>query len=113
MLRVLLSHLRRCDYSRDFKKYCKGCRCCGIFQNVADVAVLLKCCKCCSVLKNCGKYCKDFQKKNVAGAAGLFECCRDVNKRCKCARFPKTLREFALLHLCVELIETISSLFAI
>ena len=41
-----------------------------------------------------------------------FGCCRDVNKRCKCARFPKTREGFALLHLCVELIETICSLFA-
>ena len=77
------------------------------FQNVVGVAVLLKCCKCCSVLKNC---CKDFQKKNVANAGEVFECCRDVNKRCKWGRFPKILGEFALLHSCVELIETICSL---
>ena len=45
------------------------------FQNVAGVAVLLKCC---SVLKKFGKCYKDFQKKNVPGAAGLFDCCGDV-----------------------------------
>ena len=44
------------------------------------------------------KCCKDFQKKNVANAAEFFECCRDVNKRCKCARFPKTRGEFALVR---------------
>ena len=60
------------------------------FQNVAGVAVLLKCDKCCSVLKKCGKCCKVFKRKILAGAAGPFECCGDVNKRCKCERFPKT-----------------------
>ena len=54
---------------------------------VAGVAVLSKCCKCCSVLKKKWQVLQGFSKEN---AAGLFECCRDVNKRCKCARFPNT-----------------------
>ena len=57
------------------------------------------------MFKKMWKCCKNFQKKNVAGAAGLFECCGDVNKRCKCTTFPKTSGEFALLYLCVELID--------
>ena len=57
----------------------------GTSKNIAKVVLqILQC------LKKCSKCCKVFQKENVAGAVGLFECCGDVNKRCKCARFPTT-----------------------
>ena len=83
VLRVLRNYLRRCDYYRDRKKYCKGCE---IFKMLH----VLQSFKMLQMLQCFSKYCKNFQKKNVAGAAGLFECCGEVYKRCKCARFPKT-----------------------
>ena len=52
--------------------------------------MLLNGCKCCSVLKKMWQDCKVFSKGNATGAAGLFECGGDVNKRCKCGKFPKT-----------------------
>ena len=86
------------------------------FQNIAGVAVLLKCLKRCSVLnKKYCKCCENFQKKNVANAAELFKCCRDINKRFQMFEVSQDLGgggggEFPLLHLCVELIGTICSL---
>ena len=48
--------------------------------------------------------------QSVENAAGLSKCCRNVNKCCKCVRFPKAKGEFTLLYLCLELIKTICSL---
>ena len=48
--------------------------------------------------------------RNVAYAVELSKCCRDINKCCKCVGFLKTQGDFALLHLCLELIKTICSL---
>ena len=49
--------LRRCDYHRDLQKYCKGCRCCGIFKMLQ----LLQCFSNVAVFKKMWKRCKDFQ----------------------------------------------------
>ena len=76
-------------------------------KNVTNVAKHTKCFKCCRSSKCCKRL---TAFKNVAYAVELSKRCRDINKCCKCVGFLKTQGDFALLHLCLELIKTICNL---
>ena len=97
------------------------------YKNVANVAVPSKCCKCWRALDNvanvaepskCCECCKTFKILQVlqsllyvANGAELSKCCRDLNYGANVSGFPG-LQEFffALLHLCLQVINTICSL---
>ena len=66
----------------------------GTLKNIAkvvDVAKFSKRCKCCSAFKML-QMLQYFKNKmwQVLQGFSKEKCCGDVNKRCKCARFPKT-----------------------